>query len=119
MATSLVAALGAILAAVITGGVTHFTGRQSKRAAAQSEARLGSKDTIEGYDRLTTQLSRQVTALDKRLSEVERRLETTNGLLRAAVSYIEALLGFIAHELPQHPELPPVPTDVRDYMQGH
>lgn len=124
-------------------GVRH-TGRQARAASAITRAEDKAvgvshddvqrrRDVVESWESFTGTLQKQmaaqdvkidaqdarITAQDDKIADVGRKLDRAGRTLTAAIAYIERLLDFISAQLPEHPNVPPMPAEVRQQMHEH
>jgi hypothetical protein len=134
--SEVLATLGGVAGAVFTYLGVRYTGRQAKAAAAITRAEDKAvivshddverrKDAMDGYETLSNSLLKRLGNQDERITEIElrqaateRKLYQTQRALHNAIAYVERLLDFISAQLPGHPSVPPMPTDVREQMRG-
>lgn len=137
------ATIGAVAGGLFTFLGVRYTGRQAKAASAITRAEDKAvivshddverrKDAMDGYETLSNSLLKRISnqdvkiaaqdkridAQDDKISDVGRKLDQTKRALASAIAYIERLLDFISAQLPGHPSVPAMPTDVREQMRG-
>jgi len=140
-ATEILSASGGIAAAAIGYLTVRHTGRQARDAnrvtREEDQAVVVShddvqrrRDVVESWQSFTETLRTQMTEQDKKIafqnlrisaqddkiSEVGRKLDRAGRTLTAAIAYIERLLDFISAQLPDHPSVPAVPKEIKDYI---
>jgi len=143
-ATEIITAGGGIAAAAIGYLAVRHTGRQARDANRvtrdEDQAVIVShddvqrrRDVVESWESFTGTLQKQMAALDvkiaaqdariaaqdDKITEVGRKLDRAGRTLTAAIAYIEHLLDFISAQLPDHPNVPPMPAEVRQQMHEH
>jgi len=143
-ATEILSAGGGIAAAAIGYLTVRHTGRQARDAnrvtREEDQAVVVShddvqrrRDVVESWESFTGTLQKQMAALDvkiaaqdariaeqaDKIAEVGRKMDRTGRTLTAAIAYIERLLDFISAQLPDHPNVPPMPAEVRQQMHEH
>lgn len=143
-ATEVLSAGGGIAAAAIGYLTVRHTGRQARAAARvtreEDQAVIVShddvqrrRDVVESWESFTETLQKQMSAQDVKIAaqdvkiadlvdksaEVSRKMDRTGRTLTAAIAYIERLLDFISAQLPDHPNVPPMPAEVRQQMHEH
>jgi len=143
-AAEIISAGGGIAAAAIGYLAVRHTGRQARDANRvtrdEDQAVVVShddvqrrRDVVESWESFTGTLQKQmaaqdvkidaqdarISAQDDKISEVGRKLDRTGRTLNAAIAYIERLLDFISAQLPNHPNVPPMPAEVRQQMHEH
>lgn len=144
VATEIITAGGGVAAAAIGALAVRHTGRQARDANRvtrdEDQAVIVShddvqrrRDVVESWESFTTTLQKRGDAQDKKIAaqderidglvdkiaEVGRKLDRTGRTLNAAIAYIERLLDFISAQLPDHPNVPPMPAEVRQQMHEH
>ena len=142
--TEILSAGGGIAAAAIGYLTVRHTGRQARIANRvtrdEDQAVVVShddvqrrRDVVESWESFTGTLQKQmavldvkiaaqderITAQDDKITEVGRKLDRAGRTLTAAIAYIERLLDFISAQLPNHPNVPPMPAEVRQQMHEH
>jgi len=143
-ATEILSAGGGIAAAAIGYLTVRHTGRQARIAnrvtREEDQAVVVShddvqrrRDVVESWESFTGTLQKQMAALDAKIAsqdariaeqtdkiaEVSRKMDRAGRTLNAAIAYIERLLDFISAQLPDHPNVPPMPAEVRQQMHEH
>ncbi len=143
-ATEILGASGGIVAAAIGYLTVRHTGRQARDAnrvtREEDQAVIVShddvqrrRDVVESWETFTTTLQSRGDAQDKKiaaqdtridglvdkLAEVGRKMDRVGRTLTVAIVYIERLLDFISAQLPDHPNVPPMPAEVRQQMHEH
>jgi len=143
-ATEILSAGGGIAAAAIGYLTVRHTGRQARDAnrvtREEDQAVVVShddvqrrRDVVESWESFTGTLQKQMAALDvkiasqdariaeqtDKIAEVSRKMDRAGRTLNAAIAYIERLLDFISAQLPEHPNVPPMPAEVRQQMHEH
>ncbi len=143
-ATEILGSVGAVAAAAIGYFTVRHTGRQARDAnrvtREEDQAVVVShddvqrrRDVVESWETFTTTLQTRGDAQDKKIAaqdvridglvdkiaDVGRKLDRTGRTLNAAIAYIERLLDFISAQLPDHPNVPPMPAEVRQQMHEH
>lgn len=63
-----------------------------------------------------SELRGEVTTLRNRIDQLEREANRRDALLRAAIGYVQTLLGYIAAHLPDRHDVPSVPPVLNEYM---
>jgi len=144
VATEIITAGGGVAAAAIGYLAVRHTGRQARDANRvtrdEDQAVIVShddvqrrRDVVESWESFTGTLQKQmaaqdvkidaqdarITAQDDKIADVGRKLDRTGRTLAAAIAYIERLLDFISAQLPDHPNVPPMPAEVRQQMHEH
>ncbi len=139
--TELISAGGGVAAAAIAALAVRHTGLQARIANRvtrdEDQAVIVShddvqrrRDVVESWESFTVTLQKQMTALDEKIAgldvkiaaqadkiaEVGRKLDRAGRTLTAAIAYIERLLDFISAQLPDHPNVPQMPAEVRQQM---
>ncbi len=143
-ATEILGAGGGIIAAAIGYLTVRHTGRQARDAnrvtREEDQAVVVShddvqrrRDVVESWETFTTTLQKQGEAQDKKIAalnariddlvdktaDVSRKMDRAGRTLTAAIAYISRLLDFISAQLPDHPNVPPMPAEVRQQMHEH
>jgi len=143
-ATEVLGSVGAVGAAAIGYLTVRHTGRQARDAnrvtREEDQAVVVShddvqrrRDVVESWESFTGTLQKQMAALDAKvasqdariaeqtdkIAEVSRKMDRAGRTLNAAIAYIERLLDFISAQLPDHPNVPPMPAEVRQQMHEH
>ncbi len=143
-ATEILSAGGGVVAAAIGAFAVWHTGHQARLAnrvtREEDQAVVVShddvqrrRDVVESWESFTGTLQKQmavldvkiasqdarITAQDDKITEVGRKLDRAGRTLTAAIAYIEHLLDFISAQLPDHPNVPPMPAEVRQQMHEH
>jgi len=143
-ATEFLGAGGGIAAAAIGYLTVRHTGRQARDANRvtrdEDQAVIVShddvqrrRDVVESWESFTGTLQKQMAAQDTKidgqdvkiadlidkLAEVSRKMDRAGRTLTAAIAYIGRLLDFISAQLPDHPNVPPMPAEVRQQMHEH
>ncbi len=144
VATEILGSVGAVGAAAIGYFTVRHTGRQARNAARvtrdEDQAVIVShddvqrrRDVVESWETFTTTLQTRGDAQDKKiaaqdaridglvdkLADVSRKMDRVGRTLTVAIVYIERLLDFISAQLPDHPNVPPMPAEVRQQMHEH
>jgi len=144
VATEILGSVGAVGAAAIGYFTVRHTGRQARDANRvtrdEDQAVIVShddvqrrRDVVESWESFTGTLQKQmaaqdvkidaqdarITAQDDKIADVGRKLDRAGRTLTAAIAYIERLLDFISAQLPNHPNVPPMPAEVRQQMHEH
>jgi len=131
VATEIITAGGGVAAAAIGYLAVRHTGRQAVIVSHDDVQRR--RDVVESWETFTTSLQNRGDAQDKKiaaqdvkidglvdkLAEVSRKMDRAGRTLTAAIAYIERLLDFISAQLPNHPNVPPMPAEVRQQMHEH
>jgi len=140
----IISAGGGVAAAAIAALAVRHTGLQARIANRvtrdEDQAVIVShddvqrrRDVVESWESFTGTLQKQMAALDMKIeaqdariaeqadkiAEVSRKMDRTGRTLNAAIAYIERLLDFISAQLPDHPNVPPMPAEVRQQMHEH
>jgi len=140
-ATEILGSVGAVGAAAIGYFTVRHTGRQARDAnrvtREEDQAVVVShddvqrrRDVVESWESFTGTLQKQMAALDvkiaaqdariaeqtDKIAEVSRKMDRAGRTLNAAIAYIERLLDFISAQLPDHPSVPAVPKEIKDYI---
>jgi len=143
-ATEILGSVGAVAAAAIGYFTVRHTGRQARDAnrvtREEDQAVVVShddvqrrRDVVESWESFTGTLQKQMAAQDAKidgqdvkiadlvgkLADVSRKMDRAGRTLTAAIAYIERLLDFISAQLPDHPNVPPMPAEVRQQMHEH
>ena len=91
-------------------------------AAPTDEKRDLTEDEDTQFGKLVTEIRGQderIAEQTDKISEVSRKMDRAGRTLNAAIAYIERLLDFISAQLPEHPNVPPMPAEVRQQMHEH
>jgi len=143
-ATEILGSIGAVGAAAIGYLTVRHTGRQARDAnrvtREEDQAVVVShddvqrrRDVVESWETFTTTLQKQGEAQDKKIAalnvriddlvdktaDVSRKMDRAGRTLTAAIAYIERLLDFISAQLPEHPAVPAVPSEIKAYINSH
>ena len=143
-ATEILSAGGGIAAAAIGYLTVRHTGRQARDAnrvtREEDQAVVVShddvqrrRDVVESWESFTGTLQKQMAAQDMKIdaqdariaeqtdkiTEVSRKMDRVGRTLTVAIAYISRLLDFISAQLPNHPNVPPMPAEVRQQMHEH
>ncbi len=143
-ATEILSAGGGIAAAAIGYLTVRHTGRQARDAnrvtREEDQAVVVShddvqrrRDVVESWESFTGTLQKQMAAQDMKIdaqdariaeqtdkiTEVSRKMDRVGRTLTVAIAYISRLLDFISAQLPDHPNVPPMPAEVRQQMHEH
>jgi len=125
--------VGAPFATWVGMFVKHRADRAARGTAAAAKAitdaataAAGRRGEVEGYDMLANRLdtlnqrmTREGDELRGEMEQVKRRLEKAQRALAGAGEYIGRLLAYIRAELPQHSDLPVMPTEVAALIKEH
>jgi len=143
-ATEIISAGGGIAAAAIGYLTVRHTGRQARDAnrvtREEDQAVVVShddvqrrRDVVESWESFTGTLQKQMAAQDMKIdaqdariaeqtdkiTEVSRKMDRVGRTLTVAIAYISRLLDFISAQLPDHPNVPAMPAEVRQQMHEH
>jgi len=141
VATEILSAGGGVAAAAIGYLTVRLTGHQARDANRvtrdEDQAVVVShddvqkrRDVVESWESFTSTLQKQMAALDvkiaaqdvriagqaDKIAEVSRKMDRAGRTLNAAIAYIERLLDFISAQLPDHPNVPRPPTELKDQL---
>ena len=109
------AALGGILATVLSFMGVRYAARQSARAAEGTTAAANRQVDVSEWQALLDQFKEQVDRLTDRVEKLEKAVEEKDTRNRSLMSYLRVLLAYIHHTFPGHtPPLPP--TDLVDEL---
>ena len=137
MSSTVLSIVGLIVGAPFATWVGMFVKHRADRAARATAATAkaitdaataaaGRRGEVEGYDMLANRLdtlnqrmTREGDELRGEMEQVKRRLEKAQRALAGAGEYIGRLLAYIRAELPQHSDLPVMPTEVAALIKEH